>query len=330
MKISADEAREQAWGRQSQLTKPPGSLGELENIAVELAGIQRTNEPVVRPAGCIIFAANHPVVANCPEVSAFPMEVTSAMVANFEAGGAASSVLCAHHGMPQVVVDVGVSIDVDGVGDLRDGKAMSMELCRQSIAAGDAAVRDMVAHSAGLKLLILGEMGIGNTTVAAALTGAVLGESAARVTGRGTGVADPSYIVKLAAVRQALENVDATSAETMLASVGGREVAAMVGAMIAAAELEIPVLVDGYIVTSAALVAVEMHASVRDVLLFAHQSREQGHQLALKSLSANALLDMNLALGEASGALVAYPMLEQACILHNKMATFEAAGIVKE
>lgn len=329
----------EARDRQSQLTKPMGSLGQLEDIAVQLAAIQRTSTPTVFPATCLIFAADHPVVKR--GVSAFPAAVTPAMVSNIMNGGAASSVLAARLGLPLEIIDVGVenldtipaSVRCDYhrvrdaaeglVGDLSAAEAMSPATLSACIQAGI----DAVDRAADARLLLLGELGIGNTTVAASVCAHLLGCDPAVMVGRGTGVDDDGLAKKVGAVQSAL---DATSASTPLEAIeqiGGRDVAAMYGAIARAAEKGIAILVDGYVVAAAALAVIQTYPNAADYILWSHCSQEQGHAVVLRALGAKALLDLELRLGEASGALTAFPIVELACVIHRQMATFAEAAV---
>ncbi|MEM6279547.1 MAG: nicotinate-nucleotide--dimethylbenzimidazole phosphoribosyltransferase [Verrucomicrobiota bacterium] len=331
MGMNRPEAIAQAKWRQSQLTKPAGSLGEIEAVAVQLAGIQKVESPDASPAAVAIFAADHPVVARRPEISAYPQDVTAAMVANFQNGGAAACVLAKQHGIDFSVHDVGVVGGnpeyQEGAGDLSKGEAMTKDLFEKSVGAGQKVVRDLLASFPDLRVFIPGEMGIGNTTAASSVVGALLSMDAEAITGRGTGVAEESFRAKIETVGQALSHADLSSPRSVVQTAGGREIAAMFGAMLEAARADLVILVDGFIVSSAALAACQEEPAIRDSLLFSHRSRERGHQLVLAELEATPLLDLDLALGEASGALLAYPLLQSACAIHREMATFESAGV---
>jgi len=331
----------EARARQAVLTKPAGSLGRLEDLAVQLAGIQGQGElPASRPAEAVIFAADHPVVKH--GVSAFPAAVTAAMVENFVRGGAAASVLARRLGVGLSVVDVGVATpyvrEVSGpgarlhrdavadlaAGDLRVEDAMSPDVYARALAAGVAAID---ALDAGTRVVILGEMGIGNTTAAAAVAAALLGGDAAELVGRGTGVDADALARKIAVVRDAVARVRGAAPHRVLQAVGGREIAAIVGAAGRAIERRMAVLVDGFIVSAAILALVRIEPGARRGLIFAHRSREAGHARILDALDARPLLDLDLRLGEASGALTALPLLDLACALHGEMATFAGAGV---
>ena len=319
-------------------TKPPGSLGRLEVLAVGLGIARGSPRPVADPARIVVFAADHGVAAD--GVSAFPVEVTAQMVHNFVAGGAAVSVLGRSVGAELEVVDVGVASDIStldgvvhdkvacGTDNLRLGAAMSHEMLDAALDCGRrAAVR---ASEAGVHTLLLGEMGIGNTTSAAVLTGVLCAAAAAEVTGRGTGLDDAALERKRAVVAEVLERLGAEAAADpmeCLREAGGLETAALVGAMLEAPAHRLIVVIDGYIVTSAALVACRLRPGVRRQLVFSHRSAEPGHARALAALEAEPLLDLGLRLGEGSGAVLALPLLRAACTVLSDMATFEEAGV---
>ena len=332
-------ATAEARARQTVLTKPAGSLGLLEDLAVQLAGIQG-GAPASRPAEAVIFAADHPVVKH--GVSAYPPAVTAAMVENFVRGGAAASVLARRLGVGLTVVDVGVATpytrgvsgpgarlrraDVADLneGDIRIEDAMSPAVYSAARAAGIDAID---ALDAGTRVVVLGEMGIGNTTVAAAVVAALLGGDPAELVGSGTGVDRAGFDRKVAVVRDAVRRVVGTEPHHVLKAVGGREIAALVAAAGRAIERRMAVLVDGFIVSAAILALVRIDPRTRRSLIFAHRSREPGHARILTALDARPLLDLDLRLGEASGALVALPLLDLACALHGEMATFADAGV---
>jgi nicotinate-nucleotide--dimethylbenzimidazole phosphoribosyltransferase len=335
-------AQAEARRRQGSLTKPAGSLGRLEDLAVQLAGIRGHGSSGVacRPAEAVIFAADHPVVKH--GVSAFPSAVTAAMVENFVRGGAAASVLARRLGVGLTVVDVGVAtpyaralvgegarlvrdeVAERPVGDLRVEDAMSRETCALAIAAGARAID---ALSADTRVVILGEMGIGNSTVASALAAALLGGELDAMVGAGTGVAGDALARKRAVVRDAVARTGGADPAALLCALGGREIAAIVGAAGRAVERRIAVLVDGFIVSAAILALVRLEPRVLPSLIFAHRSREPGHARILDALDARPLIDLELRLGEASGALTALPLLDLACALHGEMATFADAGV---
>ena len=328
--------RDAAAARQGQLTKPAGALGRLETLAIELAGLQHAEKPRADRAPIIIFAGDHGIAAQ--GVSAYPQEVTIAMMANFAAGGAAISVLARELGSSLEVVDAGTlaemampGIVVDkprrGSRDFGRETALSQEDLAFALDCGRRAV--LRAAASEPDLLILGEMGIGNTTSAAAMAAALLVISAQEATGLGTGLDAAGRERKARIIDSALAHHDLAGAppEKILCAVGGLEIAAISGAIIAAAQRRIPMLVDGFIVSVAALAASRLNSSCRPYLIFSHRSAEQGHRLVLQAFGAQALLDLDLRLGEGSGAALALPILRLACALHNGMATFAEAAV---
>lgn len=333
---------EAARTRQDTLTKPPGSLGALEAAAVQLAALQRTAEPAADRIWISVFAGDHGVAAE--GVSAFPQEVTGEMVRNFASGGAAISVLARELGATLDVVNLGTVNDpgdIPGVtrriiapctGNLCEGAAMTPLQLDAALAAGAASVAQ--ARTAGAQVFIGGEMGIANTTAATALACALLRVAPCELAGAGTGLDDAGIARKVAAVERALHlhaEVGAAdepaAAREYLRRIGGFEIAALSGAFVAAAQAGLPVLVDGFITTAAALAAVRINRGVRAWLLFGHRSHERGHARLLEALDAQPLLHLGLRLGEASGAATAVPLLRLACALHNRMATFAQAGV---
>lgn len=326
-----------ARARQGELTKPPGSLGRLEALAVQLAGLQRTERPSVDPPHITVFAADHGVAEE--GVSAFPQAVTREMLRNFARGGAAISVLARQLDAELEVVDLGTVGEgeaIEGVIDARI-RAGSHNICQREAMSHTQAVAACRAgrHAAeraagrGARLFIGGEMGIGNTTSAAALAAMLLEIEPDRIAGRGTGLDDAGLARKVEVIGRALalhERVRGDPLEALVA-LGGFELAALAAAHVAAAQKGIPSLVDGFIASVAALVAVRRVPAVRPWLLFSHRSAEPGHAPVLEALEAQPLLALDLRLGEGSGAAVALPLLRAACALHDGMATFAEAGI---
>ncbi len=322
-----------------QKTKPLGSLGSLEQLAVTLCDIQQTLSPSVDPARVIIFAADHGVADD--GVSLYPKAVTAQMMQNFASGGAAATVLAKQLGVSVEVIDVGVDADlsaIDGIvhskvqpgsGNIRVQAAMSASNLVQAMAVGANAV--LRAQRAGCKVLLLGEMGIGNTTSAAALISVLTNVPASQVVGAGTGVSHDQLHRKTEIVALAIQRYrqlhPVPTPITLLEELAGLEIAALVGAIVEAGNLRIPVLIDGFIVTAAALVAQALAPNCRAVMIFAHCGAERGHALALRALAAEPLLTLNLRLGEASGALLAFGLLRAACAITNDMASFAAAGV---
>jgi len=330
-------AGERAAARQACLTKPPGSLGRLEALAIQLAALQGTDRPAVERVQVCVFAGDHGVAAQ--GVSAFPQAVTAQMLANFVAGGAAVSVLARAQGVSLEVVNLGTAADpgpLPGVvdahiapmtADFTREPAMTPAQLAAALDAGRAAVQR--ATQAGAQLFIGGEMGIANTTAAAALACALLGEEPTALSGPGTGL-DAAGVANKAAVigrALALHGPQIDSPLDALRRLGGFEIAALAGAAIACAQAGRPLLVDGFIVTAAVLTACRLQPGVRDWLLFAHRSAEPGHGRLLDALDAAPLLALDLRLGEGSGALAALPLLRLACAVHADMATFAEAGV---
>ncbi|MHB2246976.1 nicotinate-nucleotide--dimethylbenzimidazole phosphoribosyltransferase [Pseudomonas fitomaticsae] len=331
------EAVENAAARQQQLTKPAGSLGQLEAVAVQLAGLQGQIKPKLDQVWIAIFAGDHGVVAE--GVSAFPQEVTGQMLLNFVSGGAAISVLARQLGAQLEVVDLGTvtpSLNLPGVRHLNigPGTANFAKGAAMTRAQGELALqggRDSVlrAKAAGAQLFIGGEMGIGNTTAASALACALLDCPVAHLTGPGTGlnaegVSHKAQVIQRALALHAAQRGDALQT---LFNLGGFEIAALVGAYLACAQEGVAVLVDGFICTVAALVAVRLNPACREWLLFGHRGAEPGHRHVLETLGAEPLLELGLRLGEGSGAALAVPLLRLACDLHGQMATFAEAAV---
>lgn len=326
-----------AHERQAVLTKPPGSLGRLEALAVWLAGRQGRVRPRVKRVWISVWAADHGVVEN--RVSAFPQAVTGEMLRNFAAGGAAISVLARSLGAELEVINLGVVNDpgaIPGVrseqlapqtADITRAPAMTEVQLAAALAAGRRASER--AWDQEMELFIPGDMGIGNTTAAAALACAYLELAPRTLVGPGTGLDTAGVVHKAEVVSRALSlhRARCSSPLEVLRHYGGFEIAAMCGAMLDCAQRGLTVLVDGYIATSAALAAVQINPGVRDWLLFSHRSAEPGHAAVLDALKAEPLLDLGMRLGEASGAAVAVPLLRLACELHNHMATFAEAGV---
>jgi len=332
----SEEMRGAAAERQEQLTKPPGSLGQLEAIAVRLAGLQATDRPRLDRLHVAVFAGDHGVTAE--GVSAFPQAVTLEMVKNFARGGAAISVLARELGADLEVVDVGTAVDGgelpgvirsragDGTANFCHGPAMSSAQRDTALAAGRAAADR--AAAVGAHAFVGGEMGIGNTTAATALACALMRESPRGVVGPGTGLDAAGIAHKAEVIARALERHEALETPfDALAALGGFEIAALAGAYIAAAQHGIPSLVDGFISSVAALAAAREVPAVLPWLVCTHRSAEPGHAKVLAALDAEPLIDLGMRLGEGSGAAVAVSVIRTACALHNGMATFAEAGV---
>ncbi|PLR80390.1 nicotinate-nucleotide--dimethylbenzimidazole phosphoribosyltransferase [Bacillus canaveralius] len=321
------------------LTKPLGSLGRLEGMAIQLAEMTSDEFPVVTPPGVIVFAADHGVVEE--GVSAYPQEVTVQMVMNFLNRGAAINVFSKQIGAAFEVVDVGVAQDIcaDGVVNqkVRYGTAnfykqdaMTREEADKAIAVGYGRAEKMIQQ--GSKCLILGEMGIGNTTASSAVLAVLSGQSIDKLVGRGTGIDSGEIPHKQEVIVRAIEarKPDRNDPIDVLAKVGGLEMAAITGAMLAGASHRIPILVDGFICTVAALLAKEICSHASEYMIVGHRSVEPGHDIALQLLGKQPILDLGMRLGEGSGAAVAFPILQSATLMLKEMATFTSAGISKE
>jgi nicotinate-nucleotide--dimethylbenzimidazole phosphoribosyltransferase len=314
-------------------TKPLGALGQLENLALQLGLIQRSETLEFKQPQMVVFAADHGIASE--GVSAFPQAVTMQMVANMLAGGAAINVLARQHGFALHVVDAGVASDLPdhpqliqrkiahGTHNLATGPAMTTHQLHAALQAGS----DVLASLPG-NVVAFGEMGIANTSPAALLLHRLAGVSIADATGRGTGLTDPQLLHKQAVLQRASDlHKDAAQALDVLAAMGGFEIAMMTGAMLQAASERRVILVDGFIAGSAALVACTLTPAAQDYMVFCHRSAERGHRLLLAHLKARPLLDLDMRLGEGTGALLAWPLLQSAALLMNEMASFESAGV---
>ena len=328
-----------------QKTKPLGALGRLETLALQLGLIQRSLSPQVVNPHVLVCAGDHGAAK--ASVSAFPQEVTWQMVENFLAGGAAINVLAKQAGMTLVVADAGVAhefgpreglanlkVGAGGTANYLDGAAMSDAECATAMANGAQLAREFAA--AGCNVLGFGEMGIGNTASASLITHCITGLPLADCVGRGTGLDDAGLARKRVLLGQALAAwaerpaTRASSGEDalrVLARFGGFEIAMLAGAMLAAAEARMTLLIDGFIVTSALLVAAQVSPAILDYCVYAHCSHEAGHRLQLDRLKAEPLLDLGLRLGEGTGAALALPLLKAACAFMNEMASFASAGV---
>ncbi|MFL7794303.1 MAG: nicotinate-nucleotide--dimethylbenzimidazole phosphoribosyltransferase [Anaerolineae bacterium] len=336
-------AMDAARARQNRLTKPPGSLGRLEEISIQVAGITRRARPVIGNKVVIACAGDHGVVAQ--GVSAYPQEVTSQMVANFLGGGAAINVLARHVGARIVIVDAGVAADFTpqpglfikkvghGTADMTQGPAMSREQAAQAIEAGIEVVEDEISHKTGLAqgvtLVATGDMGIGNTTPSSAIVAAITGLPVAQVTGRGTGIDGARLAHKVAVIERALavNRPESNDALDVLSKVGGFEIGAIAGVILGAAARHVPVVVDGFISTAGALIAGELAPLVLGYMIAAHASVEVGHRATLAHLDLTPCLDFDLRLGEGTGAALVLGVVEAACKVLDEMATFESAGV---
>lgn len=328
-------AEAQVRTRLDSLTKPIGSLGRLEDLAVLLAGITAEARPVFERRAVIVMAADHGVTAQ--GVSAYPREVTAQMLANFVAGGAAINVLARLARARVVVVDMGVDADpvlgvldrkvARGTRDMTAGPAMRRDEAERAIDVGIQLIRQ--EHERGLHLVATGDMGIGNTTAAAAITAVLTGSTVRAVTGRGTGIDDATLERKVALIERAIatNRPDPADPVDVLAKIGGYEIAGLVGVILSACALRVPVVLDGFASGAAALVASRLHRSVPGYLIPAHRSAEPGHTSLLGSLGLRPLLELELRLGEGTGAALAMPLIDAAVALVGEMATFESAGV---
>ncbi|HET6809843.1 MAG TPA: nicotinate-nucleotide--dimethylbenzimidazole phosphoribosyltransferase [Acidimicrobiales bacterium] len=329
-----------ATAHHGRLTKPPGALGELEVLGARLAGIAGSDPPPVPdPAAVAVFAGDHGVVA--AGVTPWPAEVTRQMVANFLAGGAAINVLARQAGADVVVVDVGVAAPLDpgpglllrkvraGTADISAGPAMTRDEASAALDVGAAVAADLVA--AGKRCLLTGDMGIGNTTPSAALIARLTGRPPAEVTGRGTGIDDRMLAHKVEVVDAALARTRATldpdDVLGTLASLGGLEIAALAGYIVGGAAARVPVVVDGVIAGAALLVAAGLCPEAVGYCFAGHRSAEPGARAVLDHLGMRPLLDLDLRLGEGTGACLALPLLQAAARVLREMATFDQAGV---
>ncbi len=326
-----------AKARQNTLTKPPGSLGRLEELSIQLAGISGKSIPFIKDKVIITMAGDHGVVAE--GVSAYPQEVTPQMVLNFLYGGAAINVLSGHVGARIVIVDMGITADLEphptllirkvahGTANMAQGPAMTRQQAESAIMAGIEIVSAEIEK--GLDIVGTGDMGIGNTTPSAAIAAALTGESPARIVGRGTGVDDDGLKRKIDAVERALaiNKPNPKDGLDILAKVGGFEIGGLAGVMLGAAAKRKAIMVDGFISTAAAMIAVTIAPKVKPYLIAAHRSQEYGHGLMLNWLGLKPLLDFDLRLGEGTGAALGISIAEAACKVLAEMATFDEAGV---
>lgn len=336
----SSEYLEQAQNKQNSLTKPPGSLGQLESIAMQLSAMQKTDTPEIKNIQISVFAADHGIAAE--NVSAFPQVVTLEMVKNFARGGAAISVLAKHIGATLEVVNLGTVNEhepMEGVVDLRiaagtqnfsQQDAMTPEQLTDALIAGKSAVERAMKDSADL--FIGGDMGIANTTSATAIACALLNEKATSIAGPGTGLSSAGVAHKAKVIDDSLvfHKDKLKSPLGVLQCVGGFEITALTGAYIYCAQNNLPIVVDGFISSVAALAAIKINPQVKSWMFFSHASAEPGHKIIMQAIGAKPLLDMGMRLGEASGAATVVPLMRVACELQNNMATFEQAGVTNK
>ena len=328
---------ERAWGRLDSLTKPPRSLGVLEELAARLSVLQQSERPSVARKSIVLMAGDHGVTAE--GVSPYPSDVTAQMVANFAAGGAAINQLAAHAGAHVIVVDVGVANPLpvmdgvlsarvaNGTANMAHGAAMTREQALRALMVGIETVAKLSED--GLDLVGTGEMGIGNTTASAAITCVLTGSDAADVVGPGTGLDAAGIVRKVEVVRRAIavNRPDASDPLGVLAAVGGLEIAGLAGVVIGAAARGIPVVSDGFISGAATLAAVRMAPAALPWVFASHRSAEPGHTVVLEALGVRPVLELDMRLGEGTGAALAMELLDAACAVMSGMATFAEAGV---
>jgi nicotinate-nucleotide--dimethylbenzimidazole phosphoribosyltransferase len=336
-----EEAMRKAKERQDFLTKPQESLGRLEELSIKMAGIKGTVKPEIQRKVIFTMAGDHGVTEE--GISAYPKEVTPQMVFNFIAGGAGINVLARHAGAEVVVVDMGVAYDFEPNPDLVDkkvakgtnniarGPAMSRDEAIKSIEAGIDAFEEEYSKRP-IDIIGTGDMGIGNTTPSSAIIAVISGKEVREITGRGTGINGQVFENKVNTIKKALE-INKPSREDpidILAKVGGFEIGGLAGVCIAAAARRVPIVVDGFIATAGALVAGEMAPQARDYMIAAHKSMEEGHMVMLEHLGLNPLLDLNMRLGEGTGAALGMSIVEAGVKILNEMATFAEASVSEQ
>lgn len=331
------DAMKLAKERQDFLTKPRGSLGILEDLSIKIAGIMGSHRPRINNKVIITMVGDHGVVEE--GVSAFPKEVTPQMVYNFFREGAGINVLAKHAGARVVVVDMGVAIDLEphkelvnkkvayGTKNMTKGPAMTCEEAIKSIEAGIEVLENELEK--GIDIVGTGDMGIGNTTPSSAIAAAITGEDVRKVTGRGTGIDNNTFERKVRAIEKSLKvnKPEVKDPIDVLSKVGGFEIGGLVGVILAGAKNRIPVVIDGFISGSAALIAIELEPKVREYLIASHRSVERGHETILNYMNLKPLLDLNLRLGEGTGAALGISIVEAGVKILNEMATFDEAGV---
>lgn len=331
------DAMEAAKLRQNDLTKPVGSLGRLEEVSIQLAGIYRDQMPKIKDKVIIILAGDHGIAT--AGVSAYPQEVTPQMVLNFLSGGAAINALAGHINARILVVDMGVAFEFEphpdllnkkiafGTQNMLEGPAMTREQAKASINAGIEVVTAEIEK--GLDIVGTGDMGIGNTTPSSAIASVITGESPAKIAGRGTGIDDKGFARKISAIETAINvnKPDSKDGLDILTKVGGFELGGLAGVILGAAAHNKAVMVDGFISTAAAMIAVCIAPEVKSYLISAHRSQESGHQLMLEWLELDPLIDLDFRLGEGTGAALGISIAEAACKVLAEMSTFAEAGV---
>lgn len=339
IKALDESAMQAARERQDLLTKPQGSLGVLEELSIQLAGIQARRRPQIKNKVIIVMAGDHGVVAE--GVSAFPQEVTPQMVANFASGGAGINVLARHAGAAVRIVDMGVAVPVEidgvlkskvraGTSNMVEGPAMSRDEAVRCLEAGITIAVSEIA--AGADLLGTGDMGIGNTTASSAILTVISGADPETTVGRGTGISAGALARKREVIRQAIEvnKPDPEDGIDVLAKVGGLEIGGLAGVILGAAANRVPVVIDGFISSSAALLAANISPRSKDYMIASHVSVEPGHKLILAELGLKPMLFMNMRLGEGTGAALASSLVEAAAKVLSEMATFTDAGVAEK
>jgi nicotinate-nucleotide--dimethylbenzimidazole phosphoribosyltransferase len=335
-----DASRRRALAHLDRLTKPRGSLGRLEELAAEIIALRRGDASPFRKKCIVVMAGDHGVVEE--GVSAFPQEVTPQMVLNFLRGGAGINVLARRAGAEIAIVDIGVAGDLPvdpklisrriapGTRNFAKGPAMTHVEAEKAVAIGWDVASELIAG--GVDLIGTGEMGIGNTTPSSAIAAVVTGRPIEEITGRGTGIDDAGRDRKIAAIRKGIEvnRPDPADGFDLLSKVGGFEIGGLAGVILAGAAHRVPVVIDGFISGAAALIAALIAPTGRDYMIAAHDSVEPGHAAILEHLGKRPLLDLDLRLGEGTGAALAFPIIESALAIHNEMATFAAAGVSEE
>ena len=335
--ILDDKAMSEARTRQDNLTKPAGSLGQLEDISIQIAGIQGKGRPVINHKAVIVMAADHGVVAE--GVSAYPQEVTPQMVLKFLNGGAGINVISKQIGARIQIVDMGVAADMpphpdllvrkirNGTADMVKGPAMTEDEATAALEAGIEIVNAQA--KLGLDIVGTGDMGIGNTTASAAICAVMTGKTPAEVTGRGTGIDDAQLKHKTAIIEKAIKvnQPDPKQPLQVLAKVGGLEIGGLAGVMLGAGALRIPVVIDGFISGAAALIAVGLAPNLKNFMIAGHMSVEPGHKAMLNHLGLKPLINLGLRLGEGTGAALGIFLCETSTRILSEMATFEEAGV---
>ncbi|ODS39135.1 MAG: nicotinate-nucleotide--dimethylbenzimidazole phosphoribosyltransferase [Candidatus Altiarchaeales archaeon WOR_SM1_86-2] len=332
-----EDAMKKAKERQDFLTKPMESLGGLEDLSIKVAGITGNPMPKLKNKVIVTMAGDHGVA--CEGVSAFPQEVTPQMVYNFVHGGAGINVLARHIGAKVLVVDMGVAADIDapevinkkvdyGTKNMAKGAAMTREHAVRSIVAGIEVVEDELKNN-NIEILGTGDMGIGNTTPSSAIVSVITKTDVEKITGRGTGIDDDGLKNKIKIIKKAIEinNPDASDPIDVLSKVGGFEIGGLAGVILAGAANRIPVVIDGFISGAAALIATRIEPKTKNFLIASHKSVESGHITALNNIGLEPLIDLNLRLGEGTGAALGINIVDAGCKILCEMATFEDARV---